>query len=58
MKSDIDKRKIELDEPLRQLGSHEVIVRLAKDAEVTITVHIEDEAAPEEKPPEEIIQNE
>ena len=27
----VDKRKIELDEPIRQLGSHEVAIRLAKD---------------------------
>jgi len=27
----IDKRKIELDEPIRQLGNYEVAIRLAKD---------------------------
>jgi len=37
----IDKRKIELDEPIRQLGSYEVAIRLAKDVipkiKVTVT---------------------
>lgn len=28
----VDKRKIEIAEPIRQLGSHEVAIRLAKDA--------------------------
>ena len=27
----IDKRKIEIEEPIRQLGTHEVTIRLAKD---------------------------
>lgn len=36
----IDKRKIELDEPIRQLGSHEVSIKLAKEitAKITVTV--------------------
>jgi len=34
----IDKRKIELDEPIRQLGSHEVIIKLAKETTAKITV--------------------
>ena len=36
----IDKRKIELDEPIRQLGSHEVTIKLARDiaAKITVTV--------------------
>jgi len=37
----IDKRKIELDEPIRQLGNYEVAIRLAKDIipkiKVTVT---------------------
>jgi len=37
----IDKRKIELAEPIRQLGSYEVVIRLAKDIipkiKVTVT---------------------
>ena len=36
----IDKRKIELDEPIRQLGSHEVTIKLAKDITARITVTV------------------
>ena len=36
----IDKRKIELDEPIRQLGSYEVTIRLAKDIVPKITVTV------------------
>lgn len=39
----IDKRKIGIDKPLRQAGSHEVMVKLAKDLEPRITVVIEPE---------------
>ncbi len=37
----IDKRKIELDESIRQVGSYEVAVRLAKDIvpKIRVTVH-------------------
>jgi len=36
----VDKRKIELDEPIRKLGSYEVTIRLAKDiaAKIKVTV--------------------
>jgi len=36
----VDKRKIELAEPIRQLGSHEIAIRLAKDVipKVKVTV--------------------
>ena len=37
---EIDKRKIELEKPIRQLGSHEVVVRLAKDISATIKVTV------------------
>jgi len=42
----VDKRKIELDEPIRQLGSYEVTIRLAKDItpQIKVTV-IEKETA-------------
>jgi len=42
----VDKRKIELDEPIRQLGSYEVAIRLAKDItpQIKVTV-IEKETA-------------
>jgi len=39
--SSIDKRKIDMDKPLRQAGSHEVTIKLAKDLEPRITVVIE-----------------
>lgn len=40
---EVDKRKIDLEEPLRQLGTHAVTVRLAPEAEAKITVIIERE---------------
>jgi large subunit ribosomal protein L9 len=46
---DIDKRKVELGEPIRQLGSYEVTIRLAKD----ILPKIKDTVAEEETPKEE-----
>jgi len=50
---DIDKRKIELEEPIRQLGSYELVIKLAKDIVPKIKVNITEEEAPkaEEKPP-------
>jgi large subunit ribosomal protein L9 len=50
---DIDKRKIELEEPIRQLGSYELVIRLAKDIVPKIKVNITEEEAPkaEERPP-------
>ena len=39
----IDKRKIELDESIRQLGSYEVPIRLAKDIVPKITVTVIEE---------------
>ena len=48
----VDKRKIELEEPIRQLGSYEVAIRLAKDIVPKIRVSVtEEEAKVEEKPP-------
>ena len=41
--SAIDKRKIDIDQPLRQTGSHEVAVRLASGLRPQITVIIEEE---------------
>jgi len=40
---EIDKKKIELDEPLRQLGSHEVRIQFSKDIIATVKVIIEEE---------------
>ncbi len=41
--SPVDKKKVDLDKPLRQAGSHEVVVKLTKDLEPHITVIIEPE---------------
>jgi large subunit ribosomal protein L9 len=49
---DIDKRKIELEEPLRSLGNYEISIKLAKDVVPKIKVSVtEEEAKAEEKPP-------
>jgi len=40
----IDRRKIQLDDPIRQLGEYKVPVRLHKDVMVEITVVVEKEA--------------
>jgi large subunit ribosomal protein L9 len=40
---EIDKRKIDLEEPLKELGTHAVTVRLAPEAEAKLTVIIERE---------------
>jgi large subunit ribosomal protein L9 len=50
---DIDKRKIELEEPIRQLGNYEVAIRLAKDIVPRIRVSVTEEEAPKEKPQKE-----
>ena len=41
----IDKRKIELDEPIRQIGSYEVNIRLAKDIVPKIKVTVTEKSA-------------
>jgi len=45
MGSVVDKRKIDIDKPLRQVGSHEITIKLAKGLEPRITVVIEPEKA-------------
>lgn len=40
---DIDKRKIELDEPIHSIGSYEVTIKLSGDAETKITVDVAEE---------------
>jgi large subunit ribosomal protein L9 len=47
----VDKRKIELEEPIRQLGDYEVVIRLGKDImpKIKVSVTEEEEAAKEEK---------
>ncbi len=47
----IDKRKIELEEPIRSLGNYEITVRLAKDIVPKIKVSVTEEEKVEEKPP-------
>lgn len=47
---EIDKRKIELAEPIRQLGSYEITLKLGKDIAPKIKVTVTEEEA-EEKPP-------
>ena len=44
-----DKRKIELDKPIRQLGSYEVAIRLGKDIIPTIKVTVERKKTEAEK---------
>ena len=39
----VDKKKIELAEPIKQLGSYEVTIKLAKDIAATIKVTVEKE---------------
>ena len=41
----VDKRKLELTEPIRQLGSYDVVVRLAKDIVPKIKVTVIEEEA-------------
>src|SRR5947199_4062523 len=40
----IDRRKIQLDEPIKQLGEHKINVRLHKDVTTEITVNVVREA--------------
>ncbi|MGE4296674.1 MAG: 50S ribosomal protein L9 [Desulfovibrionaceae bacterium] len=37
---DVDRRKIDLDEPIRSLGVHTVVVRLHPDVHVDLNVHV------------------
>ena len=41
--AEVDKKKVELPEPLRNLGTHEVEIVFAKDAKTKINVTIEEE---------------
>src|SRR5205807_9964247 len=40
----VDRRKIQLDEPIKQLGEHKVSVRLHRDVTAEITVNVVKEA--------------
>ncbi|HJX13883.1 MAG TPA: 50S ribosomal protein L9 [Dehalococcoidales bacterium] len=50
---EIDKRKIVLEEPIRQVGTHDVTVRFTHDIEAVIRVTVEAEKVVEEKPEKE-----
>jgi large subunit ribosomal protein L9 len=41
----VDKRKIELDEPIRELGSYDVLIKLGKDITPKIKVTVTEEGA-------------
>jgi large subunit ribosomal protein L9 len=49
----VDKRKIELAEPIRQLGSHDVTVRFTHEISAGVRVIVEAEQVAEEKPEKE-----
>jgi large subunit ribosomal protein L9 len=40
----VDRRRIELDEPIRTLGEHKVPIRIARDLVPQVTVNVESEA--------------
>ena len=42
---EVDKKRVELDEPLHHLGEHEVVINLGTGAQAKIKVIIEEEAA-------------
>jgi len=46
----VDKKKIDMEEPLRQTGSYPVMVKLAADIRPQITVVVEEEKLPEAQP--------
>ncbi|MDY6893736.1 MAG: 50S ribosomal protein L9 [Chloroflexota bacterium] len=46
---EIDKRHIELQTPIRELGSYQIPIKLTKNVTATISVHIEQEAEPEKE---------
>jgi large subunit ribosomal protein L9 len=43
---EIDKKRIEIDEPFHQLGEYDVVINLGSDAQAKIKVIIEEETAP------------
>ena len=45
----IDRRKIDLTEPIRSVGEHEVPIRFSKDVVATFTVEVAGEGEPEEE---------
>ena len=50
----VDKRKIDLEEPIKQLGTYDIAVKLAKDVEPKIKLHVvEKDKEPEKEAPQE-----
>jgi len=49
-KVDIDKRKIQLDEPIKSVGEYQVSIRLHREVSVPINVIVEPENEPEAEP--------
>jgi len=47
---EVDKRKIEIPEPIKVLGEHTVKVRLHRDVQVSVTVSVVAEAGAEDQP--------
>jgi large subunit ribosomal protein L9 len=47
---EIDRRRIVLDQPLREIGTHSISLRLARDVMAQVTVNIESESGPEPEP--------
>lgn len=55
---EIDRRRVVLDEPLRQIGEHTVTVHLVGKLRPQVTVVIEAEATEEDAPVEEVVETE
>jgi large subunit ribosomal protein L9 len=43
----VDRRRIDLDDPIKRLGTYRIVVGIAHDVKATITVKVLPEAAPE-----------
>ena len=53
LKAIVDKRKIELEEPIRELGTYEITIRFTGDITSRITLVVADEEEKEKKEPKE-----
>ena len=54
----VDKRKIELEEPIKQLGSYDITVKLGKDIEPKIKVNVLEKEEVKEAPAEAAVETE
>jgi large subunit ribosomal protein L9 len=45
---EVDKKRVEIDEPLHQLGSYDIVINLGTGSEAKIKVIIEEETSPNE----------